>query len=143
MADDIKPRLRVPTSAKKGEVVEIKTLITHPMETGQRKDADGKIVPRLIVNALAVTYNGKPVLNAKLEPAVAANPYLAFFLKVEESRHAQVHLDRRQQAELDRREQDRRGVATSRSLLGARHSSGAIMSQSMSSRHWSGALPEP
>ena len=85
MADDIKPRLRVPTTAKKGEVVEIKTLITHPMETGQRKDGDGKIVPRLIVNALAVTYNGKPVLNAKLEPAVSANPYLAFFVKVEES----------------------------------------------------------
>ena len=72
MADDIKPRLRVPTSAKKGEVIEVKTLITHPMETGQRKDGDGKIVPRLIVNALAVTYNGKPVLNAKLEPAVSA-----------------------------------------------------------------------
>jgi Sulphur oxidation protein SoxZ. len=84
MADDIKPRLRVPASAKKGEVVEIKTLITHPMETGLRKDADGKIVPRLIVSALAVTYNGKPVLNARLEPAVAANPYLAFFLKVDE-----------------------------------------------------------
>ena len=85
MADDIKPRLRIPTSARKGEVVEIKTLITHPMETGLRKDTDGKIVPRQIVNALSVTYNGKPVLNAKLEPAVSANPYLAFFLKVEEA----------------------------------------------------------
>jgi sulfur-oxidizing protein SoxZ len=85
MADDIKPRLRVPTSAKKGEVVEIKTLITHPMETGQRKDASGNLVPRLIVSDLAVTYNGKPVLNAKLEPAVSANPYLSFFVKVEES----------------------------------------------------------
>jgi len=84
MADDIKPRLRVPTNAKNGEVIEVKTLITHPMETGLRKDADGKLVPRLIVNSLAVTYNGKPVLNAKLEPAVSANPYLAFFLKVEE-----------------------------------------------------------
>lgn len=84
MADDIKPRLRVPASAKKGEVIEIKTLITHPMETGQRKDADGKTVPRLIVNSMVVTYNGKPVFNAKLEPAVSANPYLAFFLKVEE-----------------------------------------------------------
>ena len=85
MADDIKPRLRVPTSARKGEVIEIKTLITHPMESGQRKGADGRLVPRLIVNALAVTYNGKPVLNARLEPAVSANPYLAFFMKVEES----------------------------------------------------------
>src|SRR4029078_8167529 len=79
------PRLPVPTSAKKGEVVEIKTLITHPMETGRRKDSDGKIVPRLIVNALAVTYNDKPVLNARIEPAAQANPYLAFFLKVDES----------------------------------------------------------
>jgi sulfur-oxidizing protein SoxZ len=82
--DDIKPRLRVPPSTKKGEVIEVKTLITHPMETGLRKDADGKLVPRLIVNSLAVTYNGKAVLNARLEPAVSANPYLAFFLKVDE-----------------------------------------------------------
>jgi sulfur-oxidizing protein SoxZ len=85
MSDDIKPRLRVPTSAKKGDVVEIKTLITHSMENGQRKDADGKIVPRLIVNALKVTYNDKPVMNVKLEPAIAANPYLSFYVKVEES----------------------------------------------------------
>jgi sulfur-oxidizing protein SoxZ len=85
MSDDIKPRLRVPTSAKKGDVVEIKTLITHPMENGQRKDADGKIVPRRIVNALKVTYNDKPVMNVKLEPAIAANPYLSFYVKVEES----------------------------------------------------------
>ena len=85
MADDIKPRLRVPATAKKGEVVEIKTLITHPMESGQRKDNDGKLVPRMIVNSLKVTYNDKPVLNVALEPAVAANPYMAFFLKVEET----------------------------------------------------------
>ena len=85
MSDDIKPRLRVPTTAKKGEVVEIKTLITHLMETGQRKDADGKLVPRLIVNTMKVTYNDKPVLTAKLEPAIAANPFLSFFLRVEES----------------------------------------------------------
>ena len=85
MSDDIKPRLRVPATAKKGEVIEVKTLITHPMENGQRKDADGKLVPRLIVNSLAVTYNDKPVLGVTLEPAVAANPYLAFFVKVEES----------------------------------------------------------
>jgi len=85
MSDDIKPRLRVPTTAKKGEIIEVKTLITHPMENGQRKDAAGKVIPRLIVNSLKVTYNDQPVLNATLEPAIAANPYLAFFLKVEES----------------------------------------------------------
>src|SRR6516225_688910 len=85
MANDIKPRLRVPEKAKKGELIEIKTLITHPMETGQRKDDNGKLVPRLIVNSLDVTFNGKPVLSAKLEPAVAANPYMAFWLRPEES----------------------------------------------------------
>jgi sulfur-oxidizing protein SoxZ len=85
MSDDIKPRLRVPATAKKGEVVEVKTLISHPMESGQRKDADGKLVPRLIVNSLKVTYNDKPVISARLEPAIAANPYLSFFVKVEES----------------------------------------------------------
>ena len=85
MSDDIKPRLRVPTTARKGEVIEVKTLISHPMENGQRKDAAGKIIPRLIVNALKVTYNDKPVMDVKLEPAIAANPYLAFFVRVEES----------------------------------------------------------
>lgn len=85
MSDDIKPRLRVPATARKGEVVEVKTLVTHPMENGLRKDADGKVVPRLIVNALKVTYNEKPVMNVKLETAVAANPFMSFFVKVEES----------------------------------------------------------
>jgi sulfur-oxidizing protein SoxZ len=85
MADDIKPRIRVQATAKKGEVVEVKTLVTHPMENGQRKDAAGKVVPRMIINALAVTYNDKPVMNVKLETAVAANPFMSFFVKVEES----------------------------------------------------------
>jgi sulfur-oxidizing protein SoxZ len=85
MADDIKPRIRVPANPKKGEVIEVKTLITHPIETGQRKDAAGATIPRKIVNAMSVTYNGKPVFQAKLEPAISANPYLAFFLRVEES----------------------------------------------------------
>lgn len=85
MADDIKPRLRVPATAKKGEVVEIKTLVTHPMESGQRKDADGRLVPRMILNRLTVTFNDRPVMNVTLEPAVAANPYLSFFMRVPES----------------------------------------------------------
>jgi sulfur-oxidizing protein SoxZ len=85
MADDIKPRLRVPATAKKGEVVEVKTLITHPMENGQRKDAAGKLIPRLIVSSLEVTYNDRKVVSAKLEPAIAANPYMSFFVRVEES----------------------------------------------------------
>jgi sulfur-oxidizing protein SoxZ len=84
MSDDIKPRIRVPEKAKKGELIEVKTLVTHPMESGQRKDGD-KLVPRLIINAFTATYNGKPVVDVKIEPAISANPFLSFFLKVEES----------------------------------------------------------
>jgi sulfur-oxidizing protein SoxZ len=85
MADDIKPRIRIPQNPKKGDVLEIKTLITHPMESGQRKGADGKTIPRRIVNAVDVTYNGKPVFSGKLEPAISANPFMSFHVKVEES----------------------------------------------------------
>lgn len=85
MAENVKPRIRVPSSAKKGEIVEIKTLISHPMESGQRKNKEGKPIPRKIVNKMTVTYNGKPVFEAKLEPAISANPYIAFFLRATES----------------------------------------------------------
>ena len=74
MAADIKPRIRVPQTAKKDEVIEIKTLISHPMESGQRKDSQGKIIPRKIINKMTVAYNGKQIFEAKLEPAISALP---------------------------------------------------------------------
>ncbi len=83
MAD--KPRLKVPKQAKKGEIIELKTLIAHVMETGLRKDASGAIIPRKIINRFTCEFNGKPVFSADLEPAVAANPYIQFNAKVEES----------------------------------------------------------
>ncbi len=83
MAD--KPRIRLPKEAKKGEIIQIKTLVSHVMETGLRKDADGKTIPRKIINTFACTFNGKPVFSGELEPAIAANPYLQFSAKVEES----------------------------------------------------------
>jgi sulfur-oxidizing protein SoxZ len=79
------PRLKVPATAKKGEVIEIKTLILHVMESGQRKDEKGKTIPRKIINKFTCTFNGKPVFTANMEPAIAANPYFQFFAKVEES----------------------------------------------------------
>ena len=75
------PRVRVPAKAAAGEMIEIKTLISHEMESGQRKDSQGKIIPRKIINKMTVAYNGKQVFEAKLEPAISANPYLSFFLK--------------------------------------------------------------
>jgi sulfur-oxidizing protein SoxZ len=80
-----KPRLKLPKEAKKGEVIQIKTLISHIMESGQRKDKDGKIIPRKIINKFTCEFNGKPVFSASLEPAVAANPYMQFNAKVDES----------------------------------------------------------
>jgi sulfur-oxidizing protein SoxZ len=83
MAD--KPRLKVPKEAKKGEIIEIKTLMSHVMETGLRKDASGNIIPRKIINKFTCEFNGKPVFTADLEPAIAANPFLQFTARLEES----------------------------------------------------------
>ncbi|MGB7778331.1 MAG: thiosulfate oxidation carrier complex protein SoxZ [Pseudolabrys sp.] len=80
-----KPRLKLPTEAKKGEVIEIKTLLPHVMESGQRKDKDGNPIPRKIINKFACEFNGKPVFSVNLDPAIAANPYRQFNAKVEES----------------------------------------------------------
>lgn len=80
-----KPRLKLPKEAKKGEIIEIKTLIPHVMQTGLLKDKDGKTIPRKIINKFTAEFNGKPVFSASIEPAVAANPYLQFTAKVEES----------------------------------------------------------
>jgi sulfur-oxidizing protein SoxZ len=80
-----KPRLKVPKQAKKGEIIELKTLIAHVMETGLRKDPQGNIIPRKIINKFTCEFNGKPVFSADLEPAVAANPYLQFNAKMNES----------------------------------------------------------
>lgn len=85
MAEDVKPRIRVPQTAKKDEIIEIKTLISHPMESGQRRDSTGKVIPRRIVNKFSCTYNGKTVFEAKLDPAISANPALNFFVKCTES----------------------------------------------------------
>lgn len=80
-----KPRLKLPKEAKKGEIIEIKTLMPHVMLTGLTKDKDGKTIPRKIINKFTAEFNGKPVFSASIEPAVAANPYLQFTAKVEES----------------------------------------------------------
>jgi sulfur-oxidizing protein SoxZ len=77
-----KARVRLPESAKVGDVIEIKTLISHMMETGQRKEPDGKPIPRLIIRSFSATFAGAEVLKAELHPSVSANPYLAFYMRV-------------------------------------------------------------
>lgn len=80
-----RPRVKVPSSASVGEIVEIKTLITHKMESGQRKDRDGNVIPRQIINKFVAKFNGTDVFTAELQPAVSANPYISFFFKAEQA----------------------------------------------------------
>jgi sulfur-oxidizing protein SoxZ len=77
-----RPRVRLPEHARVGEVIEIRTLISHVMETGQRKESDGKPVPRFIINTFTATFGGNEVFKAELHPGISANPYLAFFMRV-------------------------------------------------------------
>ena len=77
-----KPRIKLPESAKVGEVIEVKTLISHVMETGQRRDSDGKAIPRDIINTFTAAFAGTEVFKAELHPGISANPYLSFYMKV-------------------------------------------------------------
>jgi sulfur-oxidizing protein SoxZ len=85
MATNSVPRVRVPAQAKAGEMIEIKTLISHEMESGQRKDAAGKVIPRQIINKFTAVFNGKMVFEADWFTSVSANPYQSFFFKAKES----------------------------------------------------------
>jgi sulfur-oxidizing protein SoxZ len=80
-----KPRVKVPKTASKDEIITIKTLISHKMESGQRKDKDGNTIPRSIINKFTCTFNDQVVFSTDIEPAVAANPYFEFTVKVPES----------------------------------------------------------
>ena len=75
----------MPSRARRGEVIEVKTLIAHPMETGYRRDATGNLVKRDIIRRFACVYGGVEVFAAELHPAVAANPFVAFALRAEAS----------------------------------------------------------
>ena len=77
--------INLPARAKRGEVIEIKTLIAHPMETGNRLGPTGAAIPRDIISRFLCTYNGEEVFRAELYPAIAANPFIAFFTVATES----------------------------------------------------------
>jgi sulfur-oxidizing protein SoxZ len=80
-----KPRVKVPKTASAGEVIVLKTLISHDMDSGQRKDKEGKVIPRQIINKFSCEFNGQPVFSCDLDPAISANPYFEFTAKVTES----------------------------------------------------------
>ncbi len=79
----VRPKVRVPKTAKIGEVMKIKSLISHPMESGVRKNKKtGKLIPRDIINSFVASFNGKPFFETKMHPAISADPYFAFYFKV-------------------------------------------------------------
>jgi sulfur-oxidizing protein SoxZ len=70
--------VNVPARARRGEIIEIKTLVSHPMETGFRRTQVGAVVPRDIIRRFVCTYNGTEIFRADLHPAIAANPFIVF-----------------------------------------------------------------
>lgn len=85
MATKPNPRIRMPATARKGDVVEVRTLISHDMEPGFRRDHTGKVLPRKIINRFAVSFKGQEVLTADWHPAVSGDPFLAFWLRATET----------------------------------------------------------
>jgi sulfur-oxidizing protein SoxZ len=80
-----RPRLNLPRTAARGEIVEIKALVAHNMESGQHRDVQGNPIPRKILNRFTCTFNGAPVFQADLFPGVSANPFLTFYARVEQT----------------------------------------------------------
>jgi len=78
-------RVQLPQQAKRGEIIEIRVAIQHPMETGFRFDLNGRAIPKNVINNLSVRYNGSEVFRAELGSGIAANPYLQFFTVAEAS----------------------------------------------------------
>lgn len=78
MASGVKPRVKVPKTASAGDAITIKTLISHKMESGQRKDKDGNVIPRSIINRFTCDFNGVNVVDVTMEPAISTNPYFQF-----------------------------------------------------------------
>lgn len=74
----VRTLINLPKSARRGEVIEIRATIAHPMETGYRPDSQGRRLPRDIIRHFSCRYDGETVFTAELHPAISANPYLAF-----------------------------------------------------------------
>ncbi|MCC0075246.1 MAG: thiosulfate oxidation carrier complex protein SoxZ [Rhodobacter sp.] len=75
---DVRPRIRLPRSASAGDSIVVKTLVNHDMESGQRRNSAGETIPRQIINRFTCEFAGVMVIDAYLEPAISANPYIEF-----------------------------------------------------------------
>jgi len=81
----MKTLVKIPGEAKRGEAFEVRAIAMHPMENGQRRDMDGKVTPRKILNRFVCRYNGALVIDCDWGTAIAANPYMAFMVKAVDS----------------------------------------------------------
>ena len=77
--------INAPKRARKGEIVELKALILHPMETGFRPGTNGRLIPRNIIERFVATWNGVEIFRMEMSPAIAANPFVAFSAVATES----------------------------------------------------------
>jgi len=85
MAENVVPRVRVPRDASAGDSVAVRTLISHPMESGLRRDGDGNPIPRQIINRFTCAFNGEQVIDVTIHPGVSTNPYFQFDAVVNET----------------------------------------------------------
>ena len=85
MAEGVRPRVKVPKKVAAGDAITIKTLISHKMESGQRKDKEGNVIPRSIINRFTCEFNGAMVIDVTMEPAISTNPYIEFEATVPEA----------------------------------------------------------
>jgi sulfur-oxidizing protein SoxZ len=83
-------RVHLPAAAKRGEVIEVRITVQHPMETGFRFELGGKPIPKNVINSLLVRYNGAQIFRAELGSGVAANPYLQFYTVARQSGEIEV-----------------------------------------------------
>lgn len=81
-----RPRIRLSSNEiSAGDIIEVKTLISHTMESGQRRDSDGNVIPRQIIHTFRCDLDGTEVFTCDMEPAISANPYMEFSVKPEQS----------------------------------------------------------
>ncbi|WP_298922113.1 thiosulfate oxidation carrier complex protein SoxZ [uncultured Roseobacter sp.] len=85
MANGVKSRVKLPATAKVGEVITIKTLITHQMESGQRVDALGQTIPRSIIHRFTCSFEGETVVDVETGPGISNNPFFEFSVCVPRS----------------------------------------------------------
>ena len=81
----VAPRVLLPSAAAKGEILKVKSIINHQMETGFRHDAQGRVIPRKIINRFICRYGGEVVFSVDLHEAISANPFIEFYLRATES----------------------------------------------------------